>query len=146
MTSTMNEAPFVVSANFCAIRGNTVGELLDNLRAFNSNDEVADEIATFKQIVVGSPMSNAVGAVKAAMPAAEVVERSSTTPSEEFDKYGNKYTYNHPDAPTIPDTDLVAVLKEWTDKKGNARKAFVHPRKGPKPAPEGGDQDFIKWA
>lgn len=148
MSTTSTEAPFVVSANFCAIRGNTMSELLDNLRNFNANsDEIAEEIATFKAIVgQRDATAQAVGAVKAAMPGSEVIERVEVGPEEITDKYGNQYTYNHPDAPEIA-PGVQAVLKSWTSKSGKHLTAFVHPVKGPKPCSKdtAGDHDFIEW-
>jgi len=143
--STMSEAPYTVSHNYCAIRGNTVQELLDNLRAFNANDEVGEEIAAFKAIVGGNSMSNAVGTAKAVL-GGEVIERQSSGPETVEDKHGSKYTYNHPDAREI-EPGVQEILREWTDKNNKARKAWVDPCRGPKPfSPGDRDRDYIRWA
>lgn len=143
--STMSEAPYTVSHNYCAIRGNTVQELLDNLRAFNANDEVGEEIAAFKAIVGGNLMSSAVGTAKAVL-GGEVIDRQSSGPETVTDKHDNKYTYNHPDARDI-EPGVQEILREWTDKNGKSRKAWVDPCRGPKPfSPGDRDRDYIRWA
>jgi len=148
------EAPFVVSHNFCAVRANTVDELLDRLREFNANPEIADEISEFRNSV--TTQAAAIAAVKEAMPGTVVTETVAAAPaaaapaaaaSPEMvnDKYGNAFTYNHPEAPALPDGRGLYVLKEWRDKNGKARKAFVDPVKGPKPFPAGAAEAPIVW-
>ena len=64
----------------------------------------------------------------------------------ETDRYGNRWEYNRPDAPDLPDGRGKYAYKAWTDKKGSARKAFVDPAKGPRPFPAGAAEAPIKWA
>lgn len=144
MSNTNTEAPFVVSHNFCAIRANTVGELHDRLREFNAYDGIDEEIATFRSVVAGNAMSNAVGTARATL-GGDVVERTTNGPETVENKHGDKFTYNHPDAKEI-EPGVQEVLREWTDRNGKARKAFVDPAKGPKPCSPGNrDKDYIRW-
>ena len=131
-----------IGGDLLTVRGDSVSEFVNNLRTVVNDESVADLIGELQALCGHAP---AVAAVKeiAGGTVTEVV--ASSGPEEVTDKYGNKYTYGLVDAPTIPDTDLKAVLKEWTAKSGKQLKAYVHPRKGPKPSPEGGDLDFIAW-
>ena len=65
---------------------------------------------------------------------------------EMVDKYGAKFTYGIADAPALPDGRGHYVFKEWTDRNGKARKAYVDPVKGPKPAKPGASEAPIIWA
>ena len=64
---------------------------------------------------------------------------------EMTDKYGAKFTYGIADAPALPDGRGYYVFKEWTDRNGKARKAYVDPVKGPKPAKPGASEAPIIW-
>jgi hypothetical protein len=148
MTTTMTEAPFTVSANFCAIRGNTVGELLNNLRAFNAEDELADAISEFKTIVAGQngtvSHAQAVQNVQNGL-GGTVTSDTVAAPETVSDRYNNNYTYHHPDAPDLPDGRGKYILKEWTSKAGKRLKAWVDPVKGPKPFSPGAAEADIIW-
>lgn len=137
------EAPYVVSHNFCAIRAESVDELLDRLREFNAADEIGDEIAAFRAAVAGTPLQNAVATVKHELGATEVTE--SAGPEVVHGKFGDKWTYGLSDAPDLPDGRGKYVLREWTDKSNKARKAFVDPSKGPKPFSPGAEEAKIIW-
>ena len=155
------EAPFVVSHNFCAVRGNSVNELLDNLREFNSTDEIESEILAFRSKVANSPMIATVHAPAQAAVALVEQELGGTvvsTPTPQAapvqqmagpevvaGKYGDRWTYGLAEAPALPDGRGFYVLREWTDAKQTARKAFVDPAKGPKPFSPGAEEAKIIW-
>lgn len=124
------------------VRGDSVSDFVNNLRTVVNDESVADLVGEFMAM---ANTGGAVAAVKEIAGGTVTEIQAPAGPEEVTDKYGNKYTYGLVDAPTIPDTDLKAVLKEWTAKSGKQLKAYVHPRKGPKPSPEGGDLDFIAW-
>ena len=152
------EAPFVVSHNFCAIRGNSVNELLDNLREFNSTDEIESEILAFRSKVSNTPVfashapvpeQAAVALVEAELggtvisPPAPVQQMAG--PEVVAGKYGDRWTYGLAEAPALPDGRGFYALREWTDAKQTARKAFVDPSKGPKPFAPGAEEAKIIW-
>ena len=139
------EAPYVVSHNFCAVRAETVDELVERLREFNANDDVAEEIAAFREAVAGqgAALASAVHTVKKELGATEVTE--SAGPEVIHGKFGDKWTYGLSDAPDLPDGRGKYVLREWTDKSNKARKAFVDPSKGPKPFSPGAEEAKIIW-
>lgn len=141
------EAPFVVSHNFCAVRAETVEDLVDRLREFNANELVSDEIAAFRAAVTGTPMQTAVATVKQELGGEVIAQPSAPTGAPEVinGKYGDKWTYGLSDAPALPDGRGSYVLREWTDKAGKARKAFVDPIKGPKPFAAGAEEAKILW-
>lgn len=152
------EAPFVVSHNFCAVRGNSVNELLDNLREFNSTDEIESEIQAFRSKVANAPLFATVqapaqaavalvqqelGGTVVSPPAAPVQQMAG--PEVLAGKYGDRWTYGLAEAPALPDGRGFYVLREWTDAKQTARKAFVDPAKGPKPFAPGAEEAKILW-
>lgn len=149
MQTTDIEAPFVVSHNFCAIRANSVDELLSRLREFNASDGIDEEISTFRAMVSSNGHAAAVAAVKETL-GGEVVSETTTAPvasepEEVTGKYGDKFTYNHPDAPDLPDGRGKYVFREWTDKNGKDRRAFIDPMEGPKPTKPAGAKAPIIW-
>jgi hypothetical protein len=153
------EAPFVVSHNFCAVRGNSVNELLDNLREFNSTDEIEAEIQAFRSKVANAPfiatvqapapqaavalVQQELGGTVVSPPAAPVQQMAG--PEVMAGKYGDRWTYGLAEAPALPDGRGFYVLREWTDAKQTARKAFVDPAKGPKPFAPGAEEAKILW-
>ena len=141
------EAPFVVSANFCAIRGNSIDELFDNLSAFNAHPAIEDEIAAFRGRVSAASAAQAVANVQSSMGGTVISnDNPSVGPEVETDKYGAKFTYNHPDAKALPDGRGKYILKEWRSQAGKDLKAWVDPVKGPRPARKGDDEAPIIWA
>jgi len=155
MSTSTTEAPFVVSHNFCAVRGNSVSELMDHLREFNSTDEIEEEIAAFRAKVTNSPPHQAavalvtqeLGATVVTPAAAEPVAAPASVGAPEVlpGKYGDRFTYGLAEAPALPDGRGFYVLREWTDAKGKARVAFVDPAKGPKPFAPGAEEAKIIW-
>lgn len=147
------EAPFVVSHNFCAVRGNSVGELMDNLREFNAHDDVEAEILVFRSKVTNHPHQGAVNSVHQELGGTVLVEPAATpvaaapagTPEVIAGKYGDKWTYGLAEAPALPDGRGFYALREWTDAKQVARIAFVDPSKGPKPFSPGAVEAKIIW-
>lgn len=146
------EAPFVVSHNFCAIRGNSIDELFDNLAAFNAHPAIEDEILAFRVRVSQSLASTSVAAQAVANAQSglggTVISNNNPAagPEVETDKYGAKFTYNHPDAPDLADGRGKYVLKEWRSQAGKDLKAWVDPVKGPRPARKGEAEAQIIWA
>ena len=53
------------------------------------------------------------------------------------DRWGNTYTYGHPNAPALPDGRGPYIQKAWTTKAGKPAVAWVDPVKGPRPVTPG---------
>lgn len=140
------EAPYVVSHNFCAVRANTADELYARLNEINEHPDLEDQIALFRSKVSGATAAAAVATAQQSLGATVTSNNNpSAGPEIETDRYGSKFTYNHPDAPALPDGRGSYVLKEWTSKQGKDLKAWVDPIKGPRPARSGGDEAPIIW-
>jgi hypothetical protein len=140
------EAPFVVSHNFCAVRGETVDELYGRLTELNEHPDIDSAIAEFRSKVSGATASQAVATAASTLGATVTSNNTPAAgPEIETDRYGAKYTYNHPDSPDLPDGRGKYVLKEWTSKQGKDLKAWVDPIKGPRPARSGEAEAPIIW-
>ena len=139
------EAPFVVSNNFCAVRANTVDILIARLNDFNSSDEIVDAISSFRMatgnqqgqrapVSAGDPVAAlaAAGVTGTVMPAASRDVAETMT-----DRWDNTWTYDHPDAPQLPDGRGKYALKAGIAKTGRPYKAWFDPSKGPKPCTPG---------
>lgn len=145
------EAPFSfttkVNGDLLTVRGETVDQFADRLAELAADPRIIDALGEVQALGGTAP---AVAAVKQAMPGSTVTEvvteaAPSGQPEQVTDKYGAVYTYNHPDAPALPDGRGLYVYKEWRDKSGKARKAFVDPVKGPKPFAAGAVEAPIVW-
>ena len=132
------EAPFVVSNNFCAIRANSVDVLINRLNEFNSSDEIADAISSFRmatgnQQVRVAPAGDPVAALAAAGVTGTVMPAASRDVAETMtDRWNNTWTYEHPDAPQLPEGRGKYALKAGLAKTGRPYKAWFDPSKGPK--------------
>ena len=122
---------FSVSKNFSYVGGDTVQELHANLVAFNSDPNLAAEIAAFDAVTSGrapnvqQATQNLAAASVVQQPATPAPANAGSGP-ETVSKYGATWTVNHPDSPNCPD-GTKAVLKEWTAKStGKVTKAWKH--------------------
>lgn len=154
MTTTTTEAP--VSVTFktgtaqyspqITVRGNTVQEVVDRLfelqpdLAAAGDLPVADLIASFGVSVVDRWAKAATALEGVVLTPARPVANSASRPSGvdagsvttdgalrvEEDKWGGKYTHNHPKAPPTPYG--TSVLREWTAQSGKKMARWVDPR------------------
>ena len=91
---------------------------------------------------------NAQGLLREALGATPVEQsttKSSTGGEVVEDKYGNQWTYDHPNAPDLPDGRGKYAYKDWVDANGKRRKAWVDPAKGPRPFAKGEKEAAIIW-
>ncbi len=61
------------------------------------------------------------------------------------DKYGNEWTYGHPDAPDLPDGRGKYAKKKGVSKAGKAYVGWFDPAKGPKPFKPGVAEAETIW-
>ena len=123
---------YSVSKNFAVIAADTVQELHAQLVEFNSNPNMAAELAAFEAVSSGQAPTtqqatqNLAAAGVVQQPAAPAPAVNAGSGPVEDTKYGAKWTIGHPDAPTCPD-GTKAVLKEWTARNtGRESKAWKH--------------------
>lgn len=62
------------------------------------------------------------------------------------DKYGNEWTYGHPDAPDLPDGRGKYAKKKGVSKAGKTYVGWFDPAKGPKPFKPGATEAETIWA
>ena len=61
------------------------------------------------------------------------------------DRYGNSWTYNHPDAPDLPDGRGKYAQKQGVSKDNKAYTGWFDPAKGPKPFAKGAVEAPAIW-
>lgn len=154
MSTSTTEAPFVVSHNFCAVRANTVDELRERLTEFANDQSIASLISGFRAAVsnnpismqdvahVANPVQQAVSTLAAAGITGTVISGELETVT---DKWGNEWTYNHPEAPDLPDGRGKYARKKGVGKTGKAYAGWFDPAKGPKPFAKGAVEAETIW-
>lgn len=138
------------------VRGNSVSEFRANMTA--AVEAIADAVQL--QARLGRPLQQPAG--NAYTPNAEQaiqmlqdaglnpqpVAAGSAPQSIEVvkDKYGNEWTYGHPDAPDLPDGRGKYAKKKGVSKAGKAYTGWFDPAKGPKPFKPGAVEAETIWA
>lgn len=159
MSTATTEAPFVVSHNFCAVRANTVEELRERLTEFANDASIAALISGFRNAVSSTPVAMQGVTQQAAQPAPVTTQQAvenlaaggitgTVVPQsleEVADKWGNVWTYGHPDAPALPDGRGKYARKRGTSKAGSPYVGWFDPAKGPKPFPTGASEAPTIW-
>jgi hypothetical protein len=144
------------STDLFTVRGNSVSEFKANLTA--AVEAIAE--ATALQQTLNNRSGGASGGAFAATPAAaiQVLQdaglnptpvAAGTTPAAIeviMDRYGNEWTYGHPDAPALPDGRGKYAKKKGTSKAGKAYVGWFDPAKGPKPFTPGAVEAETIWA
>jgi hypothetical protein len=144
------------STDLFTVRGNSVSEFSANLTA--AVEAIAS--ATALQQSLNNRSGGASGGAFAASPAAvqvlqdaglnptPVVQGAVTPQAIEviMDRYGNEWTYGHPDAPALPDGRGKYAKKKGTSKAGKAYVGWFDPAKGPKPFTPGAVEAETIWA
>jgi hypothetical protein len=134
-----------LAGDLLTVRGDNVDQFADRLAELAADPRILDALSELQSLGGNAP---AVAAVKQAMPGSQVVSHGtpiSSGPQQETDKYGAVFTYEHPDAPDLPDGRGKYILKNWRDKSGKSRTAFVDPVKGPRPFTAGAAEAPIQW-
>ena len=144
------------STDLFTVRGNSVSEFKANLTA--AVEAIAE--ATALQQTLNNRSGGASGGAFAATPAAaiQVLQdaglnptpvAAGTTPAAIeviMDRYGNEWTYGHPDAPALPDGRGKYAKKKGTSKAGKAYVGWFDTAKGPKPFTPGAVEAETIWA
>lgn len=132
------------------VRGNSVGEFTNNLKAAVEAITSATELhaSLINRVSNGSGgayaqnMEQAVQALSDAglnpQPVAQTIEVVK-------DKYGNEWTYGHPDAPELPDGRGKYAKKKGISKAGKSYTGWFDPAKGPKPFKPGVEEAETIW-
>lgn len=130
------------------VRGNTIQEFNANLQAALLAVATANDLQM--QLLSRSGQTNmdrAITALQDAGMLAEPVAVSATPQAIEVvkDKYGNEWTYGHPDAPDLPDGRGKYAKKKGTSKAGKMYVGWFDPAKGPKPFKPGVAEAETIW-
>lgn len=144
------------STDLFTVRGNSVSEFRANMTA--AVEAIADAVAL--QQSLNNRQGGGTGGAFAAQPATVVqmlqdaglnptpVVTGTPTPQAIeviMDRYGNEWTYGHPDAPALPDGRGKYAKKKGTSKAGKAYVGWFDPAKGPKPFTPGATEAETIW-
>lgn len=155
----MNEATYSVTikvnGDLFTVRGNNYDEFVENVTAAKSAVGFIKALQGGGQLVAGDPagsIGSATSVITQAFPGATVVSETPAAPTQAaaieviMDRYGNEWTYGHPDAPALPDGRGKYAKKKGTSKAGKAYVGWFDPAKGPKPFPPGATEAETIWA
>jgi hypothetical protein len=131
------------------VRGNTVAEFTANLQAALLAIASATDLHTQLLSRTGqSSMDRAISVLQESGLVSEPVVTTSSTPQAievVKDKYGNEWTYGHPDAPALPDGRGNYAKKKGVSKAGKTYVGWFDPAKGPKPFKPGAVEAETIW-
>jgi hypothetical protein len=125
------EAPFTVSHNFCAVRANTVDELVDRLTAFTDHPDVPELIANFRAVAASQPPLQGGGKDWLAGPSEDeqavanlaAAGITGTVIEERNDKWGNRFVKGEPTGQSCQHGERIVAHKK--SKAGKPYKAYV---------------------
>jgi hypothetical protein len=132
------------------VRGQTVAEFKANLIAAL---EAIQEAQSLHSMLINRPSGAAYApnmeqAIQALQDAGMNPQPVSSTPQSievVKDKYGNEWTYGHPDAPDLPDGRGKYAKKKGVSKAGKTYVGWFDPAKGPKPFKPGVAEAETIW-
>jgi len=120
--------------DFFTIRGNSVQEFIANLQS--ASLAIASAADLQMQLLSRSGQNTLDKAIQTIQDAG-MQPASVTTTADSIevvkDKYGNEWTYGHPDAPQLPDGRGKYAKKKGISKVGRPYVGWFDPAKGPKP-------------
>jgi hypothetical protein len=144
------------STDLFTVRGNSVSEFRANLNAAVEAIAEAVQLQASLSGRVAQPAGNAYtpnadAAIQMLQDAGlnpQPVAAGTTPQSIEVvkDKYGNEWTYGHPDAPDLPDGRGKYAKKKGISKAGKSYTGWFDPAKGPKPFKPGAVEAETIWA
>jgi len=132
------------------VRGMSIAEFKANLIAAV---EAINEAQGLQSMLVNRPTGNAYApnmeqAIQALQDAGMNPQPVSSSPQSievVKDKYGNEWTYGHPDAPDLPDGRGKYAKKKGVSKAGKSYVGWFDPAKGPKPFKPGVAEAETIW-
>ena len=142
------------SSDLFTVRGNSVSEFRANLTAAVEAIASATELqrslnnrtgAATGGAFANNTMDTAVQALADAGLNPSPVAASAAAIEVITDRYGNEWTYGHPDAPALPDGRGKYAKKKGTSKAGKAYIGWFDPAKGPKPFSPGAVEAETIW-
>jgi len=143
------------STDLFTVRGNSVSEFRANLTA--AVEAIASAVELQQSLNNRSGGASG-GAFAASAAAVQVLQDAGLNPTPVtagttaaaieviMDRYGNEWTYGHPDAPALPDGRGKYAKKKGTSKAGKAYVGWFDPAKGPKPFTPGATEAETIWA
>lgn len=159
----MNEATYSVTikvnGDLFTVRGNNYDEFVENVTAAKSAVGFIKALqgggaTLYAGDINSSVTSGATAVITDAFPGATVVSETHTPAAPAAaaaievikDRYGNEWTYGHPDAPDLPDGRGKYAKKKGMSKAGKAYTGWFDPAKGPKPFQPGAVEAETIWA
>lgn len=148
--TTLPEATYSVTTKYgrkndlLTVRGATADEFVNNLLALVNHPAVEEALDTLQGLDALANVQSTLGAEVVSTTTAPATEAPKAI-EVETDRYGNRFTYNHPDAPDLPDGRGKYIYKEGKSKAGKPYKAWVDPVAGPRPAHKSGNEAPIIW-
>lgn len=128
------------------VRGNTAAEFTANLQAAVQAIAAASDLQMQLLSRAGqTSMDKAITALQEAGLTPQPVTMTPQSIEVVKDKYGNEWTYGHPDAPELPDGRGKYAKKKGTSKAGKAYVGWFDPAKGPKPFKPGVAEAETIW-
>ena len=148
--STFSYTGMLNGQDLSTVRGNSVAEFKANLIAAV---EAINEAQGLQSMLVNRPTGNAYApnmeqAIQALQDAGmnpQPVPSSPQSIEVVKDKYGNEWTYGHPDAPDLPDGRGKYAKKKGVSKAGKSYVGWFDPAKGPKPFKPGVAEAETIW-
>lgn len=152
MTESMFSFTVKLNGDLFTVRGNTIDEFKNNLvsAVAATTDATALQAAALGRGATGGAYTptNMEQAVQNLQNAGLIAEPVAATPQAievVKDKYGNEWTYGHPDAPNLPDGRGKYAKKKGVSKAGKAYVGWFDPAKGPKPFSPGVTEAETIW-
>jgi hypothetical protein len=128
------------------VRGNTVQEFTANLQAASLAVAAASDLQmTLLSRTGQTSMDKAINALQDAGLVPQPVPSTPQAIEVVKDKYGNEWTYGHPDAPELPDGRGKYAKKKGVSKAGKSYVGWFDPAKGPKPFKPGAAEAETIW-
>lgn len=162
MTEAMYSFTTKIAGDLLTVRGNSFDEFDLNLSDLVGSPEFLAKLQELQALTTVAPMLNQQAPVVAqySQPVGEqspgvggspvAAQQAQPAPALSVvqalaDKYGNEWTYGLPDAPPLPDGRGRYARKDWRDRSGVERHAWVDPAKGPRPFAVGTSEAAIIW-
>ena len=133
------------------VRGDSLAEFKANLAGAVDAIAEATELQASRSRRVGqvavTTQQDVVEVLQSQLGATVISETPTAPAAIEVikDRYGNEWTYGHPDAPALPDGRGRYAKKKGVSKAGKAYTGWFDPAKGPKPFTPGATEAETIW-